>query len=278
MKAGFVRGMKEITDSGLKIAEVVTDAHLQIGSMMKKDQAHITHSHDIWHAAKNLGKKLISAGQEKSCKDLQKWSKDIVNHFWYICKTANILDEFMGMWVGVLHHVVGEHEWLLPYSDSGVAACAHDPLTGEPRGDKEYMVKGSPAHEALRKVILDKRFMNNIHYFLNFRSTAELESFHNHLLMYSSKRYAYTSPVYRARSILAALDYNVNISRPAIQNKDGTLRLQRTCNKKSGRWTVYLVKEKKQYDHVTVLLDKVLHRRLEDRVGVHQPMELEVGD
>lgn len=73
------------------------------------------------------------------------------------------------MWVGVLHHVVGEHEWLLPYSEGGVPACSHGPLTGEDRGEKEYLVKGSQAHEALRKVVLDKGFLNKIHYYLNFR-------------------------------------------------------------------------------------------------------------
>lgn len=73
------------------------------------------------------------------------------------------------MWVGVLHHVVGEHEWFLPYNDTGVSACSHDPLTGEAKGDKEWMVKGSPPHEALRKVILDKRLLHNIPYYLNFR-------------------------------------------------------------------------------------------------------------
>ncbi|XP_022339797.1 uncharacterized protein LOC111134747 [Crassostrea virginica] len=277
-KAGFIRGIQEIQDKGLSITEIVTDAHLQIGAMMKKDYSHIKHSHDIWHAAKNLGKKLISAGQEKNCRELQTWSKDIVNHFWYTCKTADNLDEFMGMWVGVLHHVVGEHEWFLPYNDTGVSACSHDPLTGEAKGDKEWMVKGSPPHEALRKVILDKRLLHNIPYYLNFRSTAELESFHNHLLMYSSKRYAYTPPVYRARCILAALDYNENVDRQPIINKDGTVRLQRTYNKKSGRWTVYPVKEKKKYTHVISLFTRVLEKRVEDREGFYGRLELEEGD
>lgn len=44
------------------------------------------------------------------------------------------------------------------------------------------------------------------------------------MLMYSSKRYAYTPPVYRARSILAALDYNENVNREPIMNRDGTIR------------------------------------------------------
>lgn len=55
-------------------------------------------------------------------------------------------------------------------------------------------------------------------------------------------------------------------------------RLQRTYNKKSGRWTVYLVKEKKSYDHVSSLLRKVLEKRLEDNKGFHGRMEMEAGD
>lgn len=84
-----------------------------------------------------------------------------------ICLTVKC-NCFQGMWVGVLHHVVNEHEWFLPYSEMGISACAHDPLS-DTTGDKVWMTKGSPAHEALRKVILDKRFLNNIHYYLNFR-------------------------------------------------------------------------------------------------------------
>lgn len=55
-------------------------------------------------------------------------------------------------------------------------------------------------------------------------------------------------------------------------------RLQRTYNKKSGRWTVYPVKEKKSYDHVSSLLRKVLEKRFEDKDGFHGRMEMEAVD
>ena len=35
-KAGFLRGIQEVQNNGLQIAEVVTDAHLQIGALMSK--------------------------------------------------------------------------------------------------------------------------------------------------------------------------------------------------------------------------------------------------
>ncbi|XP_061184554.1 uncharacterized protein LOC133192579 [Saccostrea echinata] len=98
------------------------------------------------------------------------------------------------------------------------------------------------------------------------------------MLMYSSKRLAYTPPAYRARSLLAALDYNENVDREPVVNKDGTVRMQRTFNKKSGRWNVYAVKEKKKYTHVSSLLRIVLQKWIEDREGLQGKMVLEVGD
>ena len=58
----------------------------------------------------------------------------------------------------------------------------------------------------------------------DFRSTAELENFQNHILMYAAKRFSFIPPVYRARNLLAALDYNEHIDRPLQLNKDGKQR------------------------------------------------------
>eukprot|EP00105_Crassostrea_gigas_P025257 XP_011445781.1 PREDICTED: uncharacterized protein LOC105341126 [Crassostrea gigas] len=52
-------------------------------------------------------------------------------------------------------------------------SCSHGEL--EENRDKEWIEKGSPAHLAQTKIVLDKRFLNNIHYYLNFRSTSNLE-------------------------------------------------------------------------------------------------------
>lgn len=54
--------------------------------------------------------------------------------------------------------------------------------------------------------------------------------------------------------------------------------MQRTYNKKSGRLTVYPVKEKKSYGHVSCLLRKVLEKRFEDKDGFHGRMEMEAVD
>lgn len=56
------------------------------------------------------------------------------------------------------------------------------------------------------------------------RSTADLESFHNHILMYASKRFSFSPPVHAARISLAGLDYNHHIHRPAKREDDGSIQ------------------------------------------------------
>ncbi|XP_048728592.1 uncharacterized protein LOC125646390 [Ostrea edulis] len=275
-KAGFQRALEDVKQSN-QVTEVVTDAHLQIGALMKRQYPEIKHSHDIWHAAKNLGKKIIAAGQEKSNKDLLAWSQDIVNHFWHCCKVASTYEEFLDVWVGVLHHVHNEHEWALSYGSLAPGSCFHGDLE-ETERDKKWLDKGSSAHAALTKVVLDKRFLNNVHYFLNFRSTSNLEIFNNHILMYATKRISYSPPVYRARNVLAALDYNHSVDLPTATNKDGSIRYQRTFSKKSGRWTTVERKQNKTYAHIDKLFERALKMRLESDRGMHHPAELSATD
>ncbi|KAK2171097.1 hypothetical protein NP493_1104g04003 [Ridgeia piscesae] len=48
----------------------------------------ICHQWDIWHAAKNLGKKLSEVSSNRANKALAPWCGDIVKHFWHCAKTA----------------------------------------------------------------------------------------------------------------------------------------------------------------------------------------------
>ena len=71
------------------------------------------------------------------------------------------------MWIGILHHVADEHEWVLEGRING-GQCAHAPLNETDR-NKPWLEKDSAAHSALAKIVLDKRFLNTISYFANFR-------------------------------------------------------------------------------------------------------------
>ena len=65
------------------------------------------------------------------------------------------------MWQDVLHHVVREHEW----SDS---QCSHSPLVSSDT-DKPLLGKGSKALEALTKVMVDKRWLESLVFYVWFK-------------------------------------------------------------------------------------------------------------
>ncbi|XP_049896068.1 uncharacterized protein LOC126387584, partial [Epinephelus moara] len=216
-KEGFIKTMDTLLQK-IPVKEVVTDAHRQITALLdptwgKYRQWGLHHSLDIWHAAKNLAKKLKAAGSIKKQSAILQWLRHIVNHFWYCCKQATTEEKFKIMWHGVLHHVRDKHQW-------SFASCEHGPLEDASR-DKPWMVQGSPAHQALTAVVMDKHWLKNVKTFLNFRTTLDLESFQNHILMYDGKRFAYSPPVYEARTLLAAIDYNYHNNRPAALNSEG---------------------------------------------------------
>lgn len=64
------------------------------------------------------------------------------------------------MWTGLLHHVTGEHEWALD-------ACHHGPLTDD--RDKEWIQKGSVAHDALSEIVLNESWLREVEKYLSFR-------------------------------------------------------------------------------------------------------------
>ncbi|KAM4544085.1 uncharacterized protein V3H82_021887 [Fundulus diaphanus] len=202
--------------------------------------------------------------------EIQVWIKDIVNHFWYCSKHAVTEEQFKMMWVGVLHHVRDEHSW-------ATGCCQHEPLE-EGSQEKPWIKQGSAAHKALAGVVLDKRWLGLVKKFLNFRTTSDLESFQNHLLMYSSKRHAYTPFVYKTRTLLAAIDYNKHNRRLPARNLDGQKIYRRSYNKKSKSWSVYTMKEKKQYSYIPDLQRAILARRLGSVKGLPRKQNLRPAD
>ncbi|XP_056109078.1 uncharacterized protein LOC130086878 [Rhinichthys klamathensis goyatoka] len=213
----FVRTMDALL-AEIKIKEVVTDAHSQITALLNPERGKyrawgIHHSLDIWHAAKSLSKKLRRAGSIKNQTGILVWIKDIVNHFWYCSKQAANEEHFKMMWVGVLHHVSNEHSWASGF-------CEHEPLE-EGSENKPWIISGSAAHKALTAIVLEKRWLTQVKKFINFRTTSDLESFQNHILMYAAKCMSYTPFIYKTRTLLAAIDYNKHNRRLPARNQEG---------------------------------------------------------
>ncbi|XP_038549198.1 uncharacterized protein LOC119882909 [Micropterus salmoides] len=205
--------------SEIKLVEICTGAHAQIGALMNPDKGKykalgIHHCLDIWHGAKNLAKQIAAAAKIKGECILFNWLKDIVNHFRWCCKTADTRGQFLALWVGILHHVCNIHTWTM-------GSCKHGHLESDQMRGKMWIQRDSQCHKALVDIVLNKRWQKDVHNYLRFRSTADLESLQNHMLMYASKRYAFSPPVYEARVLLAALDYNFHRNRPTMKTLDG---------------------------------------------------------
>lgn len=64
-------------------------------------------------------------------------------------------------WLGIVHHVTGEHEW-------ADGQCNHGQLI-EAEHDAPLLQKDSKAHEAIRNVVLDPRFLNTLDHYVMFR-------------------------------------------------------------------------------------------------------------
>ncbi|KAL0973305.1 hypothetical protein UPYG_G00201730 [Umbra pygmaea] len=139
----------------------------------------------MWHGAKNLAKKIAAAAKIKGQSILFNWLKNIVNHFWWCCKTADTREQF-------LHYGLASFTMSATFTPGLWEAAKTGPLnqSGERCGSRD-----SQCHKALVDIVLNKSWQKDVHKYLRFRSTADLESFHNHILMYASKRYAFSPPV-----------------------------------------------------------------------------------
>ncbi|XP_056092496.1 uncharacterized protein LOC130071660 [Rhinichthys klamathensis goyatoka] len=167
------------------------------------------------------------------------------------------------MWVGVMDHVCNEHFW-------ATGCCQHEPLE-EGSQDKPWMEQGSAAHRALAAIVFDKRWLNQVKKFISFRTTSDLESFQNHILLYASKRMSCTPFIYKTRTLLAAIDYNLHNQRMPARNKDGHKMYKRAYNKKK-------VKEKKDYKYIPDLQKAILGRRLKSGTSLPHKTTIRADD
>ncbi|XP_059912256.1 uncharacterized protein LOC132461222 [Gadus macrocephalus] len=272
-KEGFIQTVEKLTHE-IKVVEFCTDAHVQIGALLNPDKGRykelrIHHSLDIWHGAKNLSKKIAIAGKLKGQSILLHWLRDVVNHFWWCCKTADTFQQFLALWIGVLHHVCNHHTW-----ETG--SCQHDHL--EYTHEKQWIERDSHSHKALVNIVLNKRWQKDVHKYLRFRSTAHLESFQNHILMYASKRQAFTPRGYDSRVLLAALDYNFHHKRQTYRTAEGQQVLRKKYNKNARRYSLYALKCEKSYDYIPELQVRIVNGRVASGVGMPRKRTLRPDD
>lgn len=82
----------------------------------------------------------------------------------YIICFVNV---FQGIWFGLFYYVIDEYEWIFFYSDNGINVCQYGFLIEERM--KGWLKKDFFVNIVLCYVVMDKRCLNQIYYYLNCR-------------------------------------------------------------------------------------------------------------
>ena len=157
----FDRCLQQLLDSGftVDVGLVATDRHVQVRSLLKKKYPAIRHQFDVWHVAKSVRKKLHSISHKKVNIDLSPWIQSICNHLWWCAancdRDCDMLEE---MWCSIIYHIVNVHE----FEGDVFTKCMHPPLSDSEQSHKKWLTAQSPAHSALKEVVLNKALLKDI--------------------------------------------------------------------------------------------------------------------
>ena len=83
---------------------------------------------------------------------------------------------------------------------------------------------------------------------------------------------------YKARKQLAAIDWNFHVNYAAAVTRAGDVVLSRKYNQRTKDWNSRVVKVKKQYEYISVLMAKVLQLRKKDANKVTRNVTLNESD
>ena len=136
---------------------------------MREEEPDISHQFDVWHFVKSVKKKLRAASKKATCKILEKWIKSIGNHLWWCCATCEGDSELLReKWISVLFHVQNKHRWT---GYKKFRKCAHPRLTRKEVKAKEWIHANSEAFDALQKIVLDKKLLEDLEHLTKFSHT-----------------------------------------------------------------------------------------------------------
>lgn len=83
---------------------------------------------------------------------------------------------------------------------------------------------------------------------------------------------------YKARKQLAAIDWNFHLNLEPATSKTGEVRITRKYNQRTKEWDSKVVKVKKKYEYIPVLIAKIMRLRNEDVGLVARHVSLNESD
>ena len=227
----------------------MTDESYSVAKMIRERgfSRKFRHSFDVWHKAKNIGKKLKALALKH--KALAPFVGIITNHFWYSAQTckgkASVLIE---TFLSCILHLANVHAWTsdplselkdkvhqernaknktktkrrkvgLPFFTE-VNKCAHPPGTSHRRmRGMKWLDMASKGYYELFKALTDTRLCNTLKMCATFLHTGGVEVYHNVRLKLLPKRTAYSLTRMIVSGLLIAIEVNYN-----LDNVDRTTR------------------------------------------------------
>jgi ribonuclease HI len=257
---GCNRVLKNLKTKGVKVRCLTTDRHTTVTAEMRKKHSEITHQYDVWHLSKWVVKKLTKKSKKKEFKDLTDWIQSVSAHFWWSVATCDGNYELLiEKWTSVVNHISNKHSWR---HAKHFKKCAHHKLTRREKKEKPWLKPGTAALVALEEIVFNKKLLKDLKLVTEFHHTGNLEVYHSMMLKYCPKRQHFNHEGMVARTQLAALDNNHNCSRKqAVVKKGsnvGSLRYNLVFPKMRKTWVVKPIKEAKQFDYITTLMENIL--------------------
>ncbi|CAM4572169.1 unnamed protein product [Leuciscus chuanchicus] len=263
---GFRKALERLLDEGIDIKVVTTDRHPSIRKLMREEYPNIIHQFDPWHVAKGIKKKLVSASNRRSCKELAPWVRSVSNHMWWsCCSSKGDAMELHRRWKSILHHISGVHRW----EENGMEYnCYHKELTRDQQRTKKWLSVDSPAYKALIEIVVDARLLKDLEQMTLFKHTGQLEVFHNALLKYCPKRLHFHYSSMQARTMLAIMDHNENHStqREQATTAAGLPRHNVVYQRQSKQWIARPIYKTTTQTFINGLMEGVIERRLDPTV------------
>ncbi|KAM5146041.1 uncharacterized protein ACMZJ9_013323 [Mantella aurantiaca] len=255
----FTIALDRLLDENIDIKIVCTDQHMSIRKLLQDNYSFLIHQFDLWHVVKSIGNKIAAASRKARCAQLSKWVIAAKNHLRWAANTCgNNPALLVEQWSSIVYHITNQHCW---QTGDLYKECHHAEIAKDEDQETDWLRAGSTAHGVFKDLVLNKKLIKDLKQ-LSVCHSGELEVFHNTALKYRSKHKHYCMGGMVARTQLAAMDYNHNISRvqevimesTAFSAKYGPPHHRTSKKKKS--WMVERIYETSSQDFLkTIVLD-----------------------
>ena len=115
--------------------------------------------------------------------------------------------------LSILHHVVNRHVFK---KNRTFKKCGHEVLTQTEVRSKKWLKLGSPPHEKLKKILLQRQLVTDLAKMNEGIYTTLLEIYHSVKIRYLPKSIFFSMEKMIAGTQLAVLDHNHNVDREQV--------------------------------------------------------------